>query len=566
MRYLLVKLRAPLVIFFGIVVSVVGLAAPASAQVLWANEQAMIGPNPYRDTYIIDVGYRAITHEDFANPTVTDFYGRHGFDRNFMYWAPIVAIDPPDEKWNGCNDNGGGLCPDGGVRDGSQTVAAEIGSGQIHVKKWGTAFIGAACGNWNHGGAGPVPTISGTKYEDINGDGDREAGEPGLAGWTIDLSYNGGVVATTTTGADGGYQFTLNANSLPIGAGTYTVAERQQAGWVQSQAPAAIGVGYGAANTTFSGRDFGNYRPATIQGRKFDDHGVDGAGDGDPGLAGWTIDLSTGASTVTQTGGGYGFTDLRPGTYTVREQQQNGWRQTAPAGGGTTVTVTSGQVVGGVDIGNVCLGSINVTAPATVAIRVDEVTVPGILANDPPTPRSATGTASITGLLPGTYRVTLSLPDGVFTTDPDLTSIDGAFAIVKNVTVTECGTTAVAPTFVTSQPGKITGGVRILMPGGFATAGFEFLQRKEGPRGTLEFNDHTSDVRIHTSDITGISVSGNDAYIFGHATIGTTTHGFRLHLVDNGEPGTGDRFELILSNGYTAGLNETLDGGNIQIH
>ena len=51
-----------------------------------------------------------------------------------------------------------------------------------------------------------------------------------------------------------------------------------------------------------------------------------------------------------------------------------------------------------------------------------------------------------------------------------------------------------------------------------------------------------------------------------HAIIGATTYGFRLHLVDAGEPGTADRFELLVANGYSAGTGETLDGGNIQIH
>ena len=558
--------RAPLAVAFGVVLAVVGLAAPAAATALWANEQEMISANPYRHSYIYDVGYHSISYDEFAAPAVTAFYGRHEFDTNFMYWAPIVAIDPPHQYWNGCSNNGGGLCSDGNVRDGLQTIDTEVGSGQIHVKLWDGAFIGDACGNWNHGGSGPVPTISGVKYEDVNGDGVREAGEPGLGGWTIDLSYNGTVVATTVTGGDGGYVFRLDANALPIGSGSYAVVERPQSGWVQSQAPAPIAVGYGAANTNFGGQDFGNYRPATIQGRKFDDHGVDGSGAGDPGLPGWAIDLTGVSTTTTQADGGFGFSGLRPGTYTVREQQQNGWRQTAPAGGSTTVTVTSGQAVSGVDIGNVCLGTIAVTAPATVAVRVDETNVPGILTNDPPMPRLAAGTSTISGLLPGTYRVTLTLPDGIFTTDPDLTSIGGSFAIVKTVTVAECGTHVVAPIFVTSQPGKITGGIRILVPGGFATGGFEFMQRSDGPRGTLEFNDHAGDVRIHTSDITGISVSGTDAYIFGHATVGVTSYGFRLHLVDAGEPGVNDRFELIIANGYTAGFGETLDGGNIQIH
>ncbi|MEV4315963.1 post-COAP-1 domain-containing protein [Actinocrispum sp. NPDC049592] len=422
-----------------------------------------------------------------------------------MYWAPIESIDRPNEIWNGCTGNGGGLCQN--IHDGVYTIAQEIASGPIHVKRWGDGFIGTACGNWHGSASGPIPTIAGTKYEDLNGDSARQPGEPGLGGWTIDLSYGGNIVATTTTGPDGSYAFQLNANTMPINAGAYTVTERQQPGWVQSHAPDPVNVGYGAGPATFGGNDFGNYRPVTIQGRKFDDHAVDGAG-----------------------------------------------------------TLTSGQNVTDADFGNVCLGKIAVTVPDGVAVRVEEVSVPGLLQNDPPTPRTATGTATINDLLPGTYRVTMTLPDGVFTTDPDLTSINGEFAVVKTVTVGECSTTAVAPVLVVSAPGKITGGIRIAVPGGFATGGFEFMQKKEGPRGTLEYNDHASGLRIHTSDITGISVNGAEAYVFGHALVGATTYGFRLHLVDAGEPGTSDRFELVLANGYTAGTDGPIQDGNIQVH
>ncbi len=565
-RKLSAMIRGPVVVFCVAAVAVFGLAPVASATVLWPDEQAMITTSTYRSTYVYDVGAgNSISHEQFAQPAVTEFYGAQaGFDRNFMLWAPIVAIDRPHENWKACTGNTGGLCP--AVRDGNQQIYDEIGAGQIHVKYWNGAFIGVACGNWNHGGAGPVPVLSGTKYEDVNGDGVRQAGEPGLAGWTIDLSYHGAVVATTVTEAGGAYSFSLDAQRFPIGAGTYTVAERSQPGWVQSHAPDPVTVGYGVGEAHFGGNDFGNYRPAAIEGRKFDDHGADGSGAGDPGLANWTFDLDGGPSAVSGSDGKFGFAGLRPGTYTVRERQQPGWRRTTPSSGSTTVTVTSGQVAGGVDFGNVCLGAIAVTAPDGVAIRVDEVDVPGVLANDPPAPRTASGTATVPGLLPGTYRVTLTLPDGVFTTDPDLTSLDGKFAVVKTITVAECGTSAVAPAFVTSQPGKITGGVRIAVPGGFATAGFEFMQRKEGPRGTLEFNDHDRGIDIHTSDITGISVSGPDAYVFGHAVVAGVPYGFRLHLVDAGEPGTGDRFELLLANGYSAGTGGTIDGGNVQIH
>ncbi|HEY0638753.1 MAG TPA: SdrD B-like domain-containing protein [Pseudonocardiaceae bacterium] len=639
------------------------LGSPASATVLWANEQAMINSNFLRHTFIYDVGAgNAMSHEQFASPGVAAFYDRHGFDMNFVYWAPIETIDPPREHWTACRDNHGGLCRDTDIVPGSQPIADEFGSGPIRVKRWNGAFIGIACGNWNRGGDGPVPHITGVKFEDVNGDGARQAGEPGLGGWTIDLAYQGSVVATTTTAPDGSYTFALNANVLPIRSGTFTVTERQQPGWVQSRAPAPVAVSYGAAATTFGGNDFGNWRPgsisgrkfedmnadgtgagdpglpgwtisaggrsagaavtdadgiyrisglapgvytvgeqpqagwhqsapggsgthtitirsgdqaigidfgnwrpAAVQGRKFDDHNVDGLGTGEPGLPDWTVTLND-TTTTTQADGGFTFGGLRPGTYTVAELQRNGWRQTAPTGGTATITVVSGQVVTGVEIGNVCLGNLSVVAPVGVTIRVDEDHVPGILRNEPAMPRLAAGTAIIDSLLPGTYRVTLTLPAGVYTTDPDLTSLDGGFAIVKTVTVAECATTVVAPTFVHPQPGKITGGVRILVPGGFATAGFEFLHRSDAPRGTLEFNDHVRGIRVHTSDISAISVAGEHAYVFGGATIDGVTYRFRLHLVDSDEPGRNDRFDLLIANGYNAGSGQTIDHGNIQIH
>ncbi|GAB3908882.1 hypothetical protein GCM10029964_109430 [Kibdelosporangium lantanae] len=311
------------------VLPTIGLATTASATVLWADEAAMIGNNPYRDTYVyrLPIG-STISYEQFAVPDVTAFYTSHGFDRNFMYWAPIEAIDRPQEIWNGCTGNAGGLCQN--LHNGVQTIFDEVSAGQIHVKKWNDSFIGVACGNWHNAGPGPVPTISGTKYEDVNGNGVRDTGEPGLAGWTIDLSLNGSPVTSTTTDANGDYTFALNANTLPVGAGTYTLTERQQPGWVRSQAPDPVPVGYGAGQNSFGGNNFGNYRPATIQGRKFDDHGVDGQGAGDPGVPGWTINLSNGAAASTQADGGFAFGDLRPGTYTVSEQPRAGWRQTSP--------------------------------------------------------------------------------------------------------------------------------------------------------------------------------------------------------------------------------------------
>jgi hypothetical protein len=79
-------------------------------------------------------------------------------------------------------------------------------------------------------------SISGTVFNDLNGDGIRQPGEPGIGGWTVFLDLNNDGTLdpgdpTSVTGPLGGYTF---GNVDP---GTYTVREVLQDGWSQT-APA----------------------------------------------------------------------------------------------------------------------------------------------------------------------------------------------------------------------------------------------------------------------------------------------------------------------------------------
>ncbi|HKO99586.1 MAG TPA: SdrD B-like domain-containing protein [Pyrinomonadaceae bacterium] len=71
-------------------------------------------------------------------------------------------------------------------------------------------------------------TISGLKFNDLNGNGVRDTGEPGISGWTIKITDSSGNTQTTTTNSSGNYSFTVPA------PGTYTVAEVLQSGWAQT--------------------------------------------------------------------------------------------------------------------------------------------------------------------------------------------------------------------------------------------------------------------------------------------------------------------------------------------
>ena len=68
--------------------------------------------------------------------------------------------------------------------------------------------------------------ISGMKFNDLNRNGKKDPGEPGLAGWTIRLrGPKGNIVKTTVTDANGNYAFT------GLTAGKYKVREVHQKGW-----------------------------------------------------------------------------------------------------------------------------------------------------------------------------------------------------------------------------------------------------------------------------------------------------------------------------------------------
>ena len=196
-------------------------------------------------------------------------------------------------------------------------------------------------------------SICGVKYNDLNGNGVRNAGEPRLPNWTINLT--GAATLITTTDEKGNYCF------INLLAGTYTVSEVMQTGWQQTEPVSGTYTITLASGQNIGNRNFGNKlvsKPGSICGTKFNDLNGNGVWNaGEPRLPNWTINL-TGASTLSVTTDGHGnycFTDLPAGTYTVSEAIQTGWQQTAPPSPGTyTITLASGQNIVNRNFGNTC--------------------------------------------------------------------------------------------------------------------------------------------------------------------------------------------------------------------
>ncbi|MDP2037409.1 MAG: SdrD B-like domain-containing protein, partial [Ignavibacteria bacterium] len=243
---------------------------------------------------------------------------------------------------------------------GTYTLSETPQSGwrQTYPDSLGTQSVTLTSGqsvvNIDFGNKRTLGSISGTKFNDINGTGDQQIVEPGLPNWTINLT--GPVSVTTTTNSNGHYQF----DNLP--AGTYTISETNQSGWQQIYplSPGSYIVILAEGELVYF-KDFANQiippQTGSICGIKFNDLNGNGRKEsGELGLSGWTINLSLGAvqmTATTGTDGSYCFNNLAAGTYTLTETQQSGWQQTYPVSPETqTVIITEGLSVLNVDFGN----------------------------------------------------------------------------------------------------------------------------------------------------------------------------------------------------------------------
>jgi hypothetical protein len=109
-------------------------------------------------------------------------------------------------------------------------------------------------------------SISGTKYNDLNSSGTRDAGEPGLANWTITLTNSTGSVVTKVTDVNGSYSFTNLTD------GNYTVGEVKQSGWNQTAPVTGNYTVIITGGSIITGKDFGNVQASNkCDKKKHDD-------------------------------------------------------------------------------------------------------------------------------------------------------------------------------------------------------------------------------------------------------------------------------------------------------
>jgi len=188
---------------------------------------------------------------------------------------------------------------------------------------------------------GSTYNVGGIVYNDSNKNGRLDAGENGLADWTVVLKTGSGntVSAVTTTNATGHYVFTGLTNGT-----TYYVEEALQVGWNNTDpvSTSRVQKSFILANANNYSVNFGNYFMSipsplyTISGIKFNDTNQNAIQDpGEPAMSGWTIYLRVASNStlravsVTNATGQYAFTGL-PGkiNYLAYEQLPSRWYAT----------------------------------------------------------------------------------------------------------------------------------------------------------------------------------------------------------------------------------------------
>ncbi|MEG3900173.1 MULTISPECIES: SdrD B-like domain-containing protein [unclassified Microcoleus] len=196
--------------------------------------------------------------------------------------------------------------------------------------------VGVNQGVGDNSGVGNTrPNINIFKYNDLNANGRYEPnqGELPISGVTVFLDANNDGTPSTgeqqiTTNDQGRGAFT----NLPTG--NYVVREVAQANFSPSTADRVdVTLNLQDANVTFA-----NTRNSNITGCKFEDFNQNGYRDGnEPAISGVTIFIdsngdgqlqATEPTTTTDQFGTFAFTNLRPGTYSIREVTPPGFFQT----------------------------------------------------------------------------------------------------------------------------------------------------------------------------------------------------------------------------------------------
>jgi len=324
-----------------------GLSTPDAAQVLWAGPARVddvdfgytgagvlagtvwndADGDGSRDTGDLGIAGVTVTLQvdlngdgtvDFTTTTTTDASGAYHFDHlpAGSYTVTVDSSSLPTDVTTPSYDLDGVSTP--------HTAVVALGAGATNDQV-----------DFGYTSAGVIASVV---WNDLDHDGIRDTGEPGVAGVTVTLQAdrNGdGVVdftATTTTDANGGYRFenlpagnytvTVDSSTLPADLNTPTY----DLDGISTPHVAVVTLAAGATrNDVNFGYSAGTGSIASVVWNDLDHDGIRDAGE--PGLSGVTVTVKADldgdgvvdftATTTTDANGGYRFENLPAGNYTV---------------------------------------------------------------------------------------------------------------------------------------------------------------------------------------------------------------------------------------------------------
>ncbi|MDX1692019.1 MAG: SdrD B-like domain-containing protein [Acidimicrobiia bacterium] len=260
--------------------------------------------------------------------TTTDANGAYEF-RNLRWGDWRVRIDVPTGHRASPRNRGGDDTIDSDI-DGNGAMPETFLDPREHEPHWDAGLYRRA-------------SIGDLVWEDVDGDGVRDDGEPGVSGVTVRLyDADGAEVASTTTNADGVYGFS------DLTPGTYHVEVDLPSGFVATLRDRGsddgldsdVDAGGVMAATTLTSNeqdrrwDAGLVRLTSIGDYVWQDLNGDGLQNGgEPGLNNVTVRLLTSggsqvAATTTDANGEFEFTGVRPGVYRLEVEVPDGFAAT----------------------------------------------------------------------------------------------------------------------------------------------------------------------------------------------------------------------------------------------
>jgi uncharacterized repeat protein (TIGR01451 family) len=372
-------------------------------------------------------------------------------------------------------------------------------------------------------------SIAGFVYFDANDNGTMDNGEAPIAGVTVTLTgtdaSGAAVQKTATTAADGSYKFDT------LKQGNYTVTETQPSGYLDGKEHLGSAGGTLGTNTISNislpqatdatDYDFGEVKGGSLAGFVYLDSNDDGLrGPGETGIAGSKLTLTgtddngnaVSQQATTDQNGAYQFNGLRPGNYTITQDEPDGYidgKDTAGTLGGTVghdvisaILLGMGQAGENYNFGeklppNADLGIVK-TASASVSGYGDHLTYTLQVTNNGP-------------LDAQNVVVTDTLPPGV-------TYVSGSG---NGWTVTQSGgvITATRPALPVGQAPPLT--VTVIVPSSSATLTNDAKVTSDTPDRNPNNNDSkvTTTVQGPTPTVTSESIQPLTVHLMGGAAM-----------------------------------------------